>query len=492
MAPMVSLLLLLLACGTQPKSLLACKDIACKKQVATTQWKSDQDALVRDLALVTDPIEQVALVEALTEAYPGETAALCELLPEGAGRERCDRINIRPHLASRGTTTSGTGAVNTTTAASTSAVSSVDLKSASVTHGPGMTLLIPSDYTPFQTSPWDDMAVRAVTCEDEPSERACRAAAAQGYAREDKTDWAAGACAGIEAGQWRWECMFNAAEEASGRGGADHARTAYELCLGSGDYLANCFAHAAMGLAQSAPPATAATVEEWQRVIDSVAAARDTIKVRDADLADRIAERIWAEAILFAYRRVTELSGDPLDVLPPEAVPHIHAAAAWQLVSVEGDEERTLAQWGERIDEVLASRLKGKGGPVGVGTRGTPVKNLWVQLYAGEEIFEQVLYLGQAKRVRAADPSADRLVCVLEAIGRAPNRPAKLFVEALDHPNREVRWTAARLIQALDTSGLYTVQLLSKEDPLVRGRGVQISAGGMSGPGGGIPKQNTP
>lgn len=489
---LTGLLALLIACvGGDPKSLLACDDIECKKRVAISQWKDEQDALVRDLIYVKDPIEQVALVEALTEAYPGETAALCALLPEGAGRERCDRINIRPHLASSASTT---GQVNTTSQSSSSSPSAVDLTSSNVKQGPGMTLLLPSSADAFATSPWDGMAVRPVTCEDEPSERACRAAAAQGYAREAKAEWAAGACAGIDAGQWRWECMFNAAEAAAAVHGPKAARAAYELCMGAGDYLANCFAHAAMGVAETAPAANAASAEDWKPLMESIEASRDVLKVRDPDLAERVVERIWSEATHYAYRRVSELSGDPLDHLPADVHPHVRAAAAWQLVSQESSETRTLEAWGKRLDEVLKKRLKGGGSPPSAGTRGPPVKNLWAQLYTGEEIFKQVLFLGQARRVQATKAEDDALVCLLEAIARAPNRPVSIFQEALKHPTQEVRWTAARLIQALDTSGQYTSQLLQEQDALVRGRGVSLfgmGPGGMA-PQGMAPAQNQP
>lgn len=477
--------LLLLACAGKPTTFAGCVDAPCKKDVALRLWNDDRAALERELSGVADPVEQVALVEALTQAYPGEIAQLCDILKDGAGKERCEKISIRPHLAGKSSSSTST-TINTTSGQQSTGTTSVDLTSSNIAQGPGMTVLVPSDAAAFATSPWDSVSARAVDCTGTASERACRSDAAQGYASAGKSDLAGATCAGIEAGQWRWECMFNAAETAAGGGGGDNARAAFELCLGTGDYLANCFAHAAMGLANSAPPSNTGEASAWKKITDASNAIDAVLGPRDHDLATRVNERLWSEATAYSFRRMPEVSGDAMDAVPEWVQPHVRAAAAWQLVNLEGDQTRTFEQWGKRFDEVLAVRLKGAGSP-STGNRGQPVKNLWFDLLPGEEVMTRVLYLGQARRVVGPTPADDQLICLLEAIARAANRPAQIFLDALKHPTREVRWTAARVIQLLDTEGIYLSQVAASGDPMLIKRSMPIGAGmsrAEQGPGG--------
>lgn len=476
--------LLVLACGGRPTTFAACQDASCKREVALRLWHDDREGLRRELSGVSDPVEQVALVEALTEKYPGETATLCEMLQAGAGKERCERINIRPHLASGNTSASTT--VNTTSGQQSTSVSAVDLTTDTIVQGPGMTVLIPSDASAFASSPWDSVSAREVDCDGVATERACRAQAAQGYASAGKADLAGASCAGIDAGQWRWECMFNAAEAASNVGGGAVARAAYELCLGTGDFMANCFAHAAMGLANAAPPSNTSDPSAWAIIADAAAAIDAVLGPRDHDLSNRVIERLWSEAMQTSYKRMSVVSGDPLDAVPDWVQPHVRAAAAQQLITLEWDQNRSFAEWGKLLEDALSLRLNGGGNAISV-TRGQPVKNLWFDLLPGESAFTRVLYLGQARRVVGPTADDDRLICILEAIGRNGSRPAQIFLDALNHPTREVRWTAARIIQNLDTEGSYLAQVRANPDPVVAGRGVPMAMGGSGGPSMGGP-----
>ena len=471
---MFAWILLVLACGRKPTTFAACKDAPCKREVALRLWHDDQEGLKRELTGVTDPVEQVALVEALTATYPGETAALCEMLEAGAGKERCERINIRPHLA--GKSGASAASMNTTSGVQSTSSSAVDLTTSSIVQGPGMTVLIPSDATAFANSPWENVAARAVDCDGIATDSTCRAQAAQGYASAGKADLAGATCAGMDAGQWRWECMFNAAEAASNVGGSVNARAAYELCLGTGDFMANCFAHAAMGLANAAPPSNTGDPAAWAVISEAANAIDSVLGPRDHDLSTRVIERLWSEATLTAYKRMSVVSGDPLDAVPEWVQPHVRAAAAWQLVAVDWNQDRSFAEWGKLLESSLSLRLNGGGSPVTI-TRGQPVKNLWFELLPGESAFSRVLYLGQARRAVGPTADDDRLICVLEAIARNAIRPAQIFLDALNHPTPEVRWTAARIIQSLDTEGIYLEQVRSSPDPVVAGRGVPM---GMS------------
>ena len=489
---MLPWLLLALACHSKPTTFAACVSAECKTEVAVRLWSTDRAAFEQEMSSLTDPLEQVAVVEAVIQSDTKGVVQLCDMLPDGAGKERCEKIAIRPHLLTTSSEGGASTTINTTSgqrsteSASAAAVDSVDLTSKNVAQGPGMTVLVPSDASAFKTSPWDSTPPRDVDCTGTASERSCRSDAAQGYASAGKADMAGAICVGIDAGQWRWECMFNAAETAANLGGGDNARAAFELCLGAGDYMANCFAHAAMGLARAAPPSNTGDKAAWAPITDAAASIDGVLGPRDHDLSTRVVERLWSEATLASYKRMTELSGDPMDAVPDWVQPHVRAAAAWQLITLEGDQTRTLDEWGKRLEDVLSVRLKGGGTPDTSPNRGQPVKNLWYDLLPGEEVFTRVLYLSQARRVLGPTAADDRLICLLEAISRAPNRPAQIFVEALKNPTREVRWTAARIIQILDTEGVYLSQVRATNDPLLMGRSIPIGMGmgAEMGPGG--------
>lgn len=434
----------------------------CRKEVAVEQWKSDPDGLLSDLQKLDDPLEQVAVIEAVSEAWPGETGPLCRTLPPGAARSRCERINMRPHLAARGGAGQGGSGGPTTPSA-------VD-SSAAVVQDPGMTLLIPSKAAAFATSPWESTPPAKLSCPDGTPDHTCRVQAAEKAGRQGQAEAAAAACMGIEAGQWRQECFFDAAEAAAGEGGDTAAKTAATLCEGSGDFLANCLAHTAMGLAAAAPTANASAQGSWIRVIGGARGVQDALRDQDADLAARVAERVWSEATLRAYLGVSEVTGDPLTQLPEVAWPHVRAAAAWQLVALAGPQSWTLEQWTTRLHDALGKHnfRPVQGRPS--ADRGVSVGNLWAQLMPGEEVFHAILYLGQARRVVASDADSDEIVCLLEALARRPELSAQPLFDALDSPSPEVRWTAARLLQAVDRSGTASARLAQNPDPLVRGR----------------------
>ena len=107
---------------------------------------------------------------------------------------------------------------------------------------------------------------------------------------------------------------------------------------------------------------------------------------------------------------------------------------------------------------------------------GAPKRTQHRRLGADEKAFRRGFW-AQARRAVGPTADDDRLICVLEAIARNAIRPAQIFLDALNHPTPEVRWTAARIIQSLDTEGIYLEQVRSSPDPVVAGRGVPM---GMS------------
>lgn len=485
--------LLFIACNRTPTSLEDCDTTECKEQVLVAMWQEDPKGLEARLTAIADPLERLSYVNVLVESFPGETSDLCTILPEGEGRERCERISMRPHLRAGNTVGAvkrteaeeGAGVAVGGSAASQSNAEITSASDASVQAGPGMTLLIPSNPAAFQSTPWDKVAAVDPTCENAMMATSCRTTASETAAKEGNAYAAAQACLANEPGQWRSECMFHAAEVLVSSVDPEDVGAALELCLGSGDYRANCFAHIAMEVAQLAPVSTNGQPFAWEAVKRAVQSLRADMAPRDPVLGDRIAERVWSEATLVAYRKAARVTGDPIDQVPAEALPHIRAAAAWQMVMLEGSEDRTLAQWNDRLKAALALRVKGGAEAAVELQRPDAVTNLWTELYPGEEILRPVLYLGQARRVWSENPEADGLICILEALARRPGRPIGPFLDGLKSEDQALRWTAGRWIQTLD-DGTYIRFVQLSSDPLLRARGSRpaISGGGGGQSGG--------
>ena len=432
--------------------------------MALRLWADDRDALSAQIAGLDDPVAQLAVVIAVSEAHPGETTALCAVLPDGPGKARCDRGNARPHLrAARQNRAPPSDAADV-------AVGTTQADQAALARpGPAQTVLLPSDPEGLGASPFDGLAASDVPCDDPLLANGCRTDAARTLAVAGQYAESAAACLGGTDGTWRWECFFEASEAAVDGSGAAALGGALDLCLASGEFVPNCLAHVAMGLGAHAPAATDGDPAAWDDVKAGVGTIRERIGPRDADLAARVVERVWSEALDVSYQRARRVVGNPLDVLPAEAVPHVHAALVWRLLELEG-ERATLDEWSTRLEEALAARIRGSARSEG-RLRQRHVIGLWIEVYPGEEVFTPALLMGSARRVTAEDPLADAIICVLEVNARMPSPSMDLMLKALDYPDPAVRWTAARLIQVLDRPGRYRDQLLSHPDAVVRGRG---------------------
>jgi hypothetical protein len=78
--------------------------------------------------------------------------------------------------------------------------------------------------------------------------------------------------------------------------------------------------------------------------------------------------------------------------------------------------------------------------------------------------------MGQARRAWSDDARADATICMLEAFARSRPPRVDLVAQGLEHEDEMVRWTAARLVQAVDHKGTYLPQLAAHPDALVRAR----------------------
>lgn len=441
-------LLTLLACsggGGPPDDLSGCDDFDCRVAWLVAHWESDQARVLAEVQQLGAGPERLAAVQAIAEAHPGKAASLCEVLVEGSARTRCEAINQRPHLWE------------------------IDLQAP--TEGAQGSGKVFTSLTPTQdfTSPWASEEPLPPECPADTTPRLCATEQAWRAAMEGRSRDAGRLCLNIEAGQWQYECFFEAAERAFDPGVRGTADAAVTLCLGAGPYLSRCLGHVSTAVAASAPAAGAGDRAPWERLNRDSNAARRALDQTDPGLGARYTADAWARTLAVAYSSAPTVTGHPLDVVEPHAVPHVRAAAAWRLVQLHGDTDRSLVEWQTMLDQALLSREQVEQ-PALIAPGDFHLLDHWVQTLPGEDAIQWVPYLVGQRRALPADPASDAAVCLLEAAAQDSRKHPKLFQTALQSEDPLVRWTAARLMRTQKPSRVLRNQIKADSDALVRGR----------------------
>lgn len=407
----------------RPALFRGCTEATCEVERALAAWPTDAAGVTA--AVGAHPVleARVAVVSALIEAHPGETQALCAALPTGTTQERCQRLNERPHLweqtRRRAPSASRPGG------------------------GPSSNEVAPS--APVAAALLRQAPSEGHGCDGATDRTGCLVQQAQALAQRKQAGPAASVCLNIAEGRWRGECLFQAAEAAVSAGAAHGYGPAVELCAAAEPFAQNCHSHTLMLLADLAPAATDTRVGAWQPFLQAIQAIRTAWSWRDPYMVEIATDRLWSEGVGRAYTGIPEIAGDPLDVLPEEAHRHVRASVARALLEQEGALRYDLAGWVQRVEAVLAARVRQPMQARGSGTfRSAP--ELWPADLPGEEVRPATAYLGTARRTHAPeDLQVDIAICILEAAARIPPPPERLLAEGEAHPDERVRWTTTRL-----------------------------------------------
>ncbi len=438
------LLVLLAACGPGlPRQFADCPDLECQQRWVSERWETDPEAVTLAIGAIPDVVTRIALVRQLTVAHPGEAIALCDLLSGTQEQQACLNRNRRPHLQDVKLTGSGNAAT----------------EEEEDDHGLQLTRPIPS--------PWADVQPDTVPCTVEA--RVCQTEEAQRRAAAGELERAAAACAALTEPTWKAECFFQAAES-----GAHNqslvAGQAVGLCLGASSYAGRCLSHIVRQLGTFAPRASGAEKGRWPLLTEIITLGRAQLEAGDPTLAVAFEHQAWAYALRFAYVRDFTVTAVPLDHVPANAAPHVRAALAWRLWSLEGMQDRSLAEWQARLSAVLADRSpKAPREATGPSRAQNHLRRLWTRVLPGEEKIPSVPYLGPNNRALHADPELDALICLLEAAAQGRPPGGSLLEQALGHPDATVRWTAARLLSAVNPRSP-ALRKHTDTDPLVSAR----------------------
>jgi len=422
----------LVACRSGPPARMEdCADLACRKAWAVQRWPSDPQAVTAAVLALQDPLEQLAVSSEVAETWPGGSQALCAALPRGAARERCNQLNTRLHL--------GQDLARLTAASPRTAP------------GPASWRI---DTTALPPSPLRDASTTDDPCPAAQADDAggCREHAAVRAASQGDATRAAALCLAVGSDKWRAECAFQAAEARleAGRSPADLAG-AVDLCLLADRYADNCFGHLALRLGETVPPLDSATAQDWDRLRVQAQALASVLHERGADtIVPTELGLFWAETMAQAMLRSRTLSGDALDFLPPEAVPHVHAALAAALVQATPRQGRPhLEALRDQLAQVLATRRDGPVPPGPPVRTWRPHQDLWPEDRPGDGAIPAVIYMGVSRRAVAVhDVDADLQICLLEAWARLRPEEPGLLEEGARSDQPLVRWTAERLQRA--------------------------------------------
>ncbi|MBM74713.1 MAG: hypothetical protein CMK59_04885 [Proteobacteria bacterium] len=373
------------------------------KEDLKLQWASSPEQTIIDLSQDTNPIAVLAKVQFLIEQHPGKTSRLCPLLKDQPARKRCERLNERPHLWSK------------------------------------------SKQEPSNISehPFHKQAPKALTCPSEQTAHECIAQQAMEAARFGNIQEVVKICENEQTATWRGECYFSSAEALIKRKLAHGYSQATELCFAADPFVENCHNHLILELAQLAPSSYTPHKEDWQTIFSAANAVDSAWRWKDPQRAENIKSRLWSEALGEAYAFSKPVSGDPVDALPKELLPHIRSAATKRLLSIDSPDSLPLNGWLKLVKEALKTRHQGSAHR-DQKQKFIAAENLYLDRIEG---IDSIAYMATSERPTHENEDLDLIFCILEAAARRPPHNQKLLNEALEHSNTFVQKRAEQLLQ---------------------------------------------
>jgi hypothetical protein len=429
------MLLLLLGCTDAPAPVpqtagwAACPDPICRHETLDQSWQTEPEVVLATLPDL-DPIEQQTLVQFLLTSHPQEQQRICGALPESSpGGQHCARVKARPHLTQ-------------------SKNRQITAFSPRPGGGPSRNILLPPRVGP---APWEGRdridlgdCARDTACV---TERAISAALSGDLAMAG-TICRSGASSLEET---RWECLFETAEAIARTGRSSQWSQAVTLCVAAQSFVHGCLHHTLTLAMPDIPPADGFSPADITAARQ--AAADFSSAVGGGELGGLYADRMWASWTWQAYFHATEVTGQLLAVLPPEAHPHVRLAAASRMLEAGTDWSVSLADLHDTLDAILARQDP----PQSHGTLHRPTSrkrpDFWPEDLAHEDTIPAIYCTGDSRRATDPDPGIDAQLAILEAAGRLDSPPPSEFfanvVRDTDAPE-VVRWTAARILSGRD------------------------------------------
>ena len=344
------------------------------------------------------------------EENPERAAQICPKLSGKDAKKRFNSLSMRPHLWSNPASMDNVQSPRKVGPASKHLIPSVSIQTP--THR--------ENQECEQTQCWEKRALA-----------------------EEEVDKIIVQCGGIKKKLWRSECAFLVAESHLPTKGYAHSA---HLCLYSGDFAANCFMHLSYRLAESIPPALSEDRSEWDAFVQDTHKIQTFWEDKDNHFGNAMVQQLWAKALDVSYTKAGIVAGNPIDYLPEEARPHIHAAASAHLMRMEGATSFSLQEWANRTQRALDARLKGKDMRPPRAYVQQKSQNSWPSDTKDDAHIPATYYMADGRRTFHSDANIDLLITTLEAASRSQNGQ-NLVEEGKKSSIPLVRWTAMRLSQ---------------------------------------------
>ena len=402
----------------------------------------DPAAALVELQSLPKGQEQLMLFDVLLEQDGPSVVALCEIIEPGPVRQRCDRVQKRRHLWD---------GEQLRRAWKRKRQQQGKKVTPRIAVGPSSFLL-----NPIVDSTWSPItAASEVPCEKPDRNVTCVTRLAMRQVKKGKLRKAASLCSVLLVDSiWRSDCVFESAERAVHTQGRSGYRDATELCLLSEEYRERCLANLVRILSTWTPGANQLTSKNWAAVEKTEQVLRDTWQDRDPDYMELELNRFWSSVMYVAYKKTDVITGNPLNFVDPRWHLHVRSAAAYRLVELEGEQERSLGEWTDRLEDVLTLRVGVDPAAQNVdfrelalstGRKLWPWAPIWHKDRPGDEEIPSTYYLGRTRRTFSEDARVDASICVLEALFLQKADVQGFLAEAQAHPDPSMNWTGKQL-----------------------------------------------
>lgn len=401
-----------------------CVDVSCRSLVIDEDFKRKDSTTANWVNLIDQPEEQFLQIERLQTKHPGRLKKVCTQLVNQSLRKSCLSSSARPHLYARGNVRSPQDVPKRTAA------------------GPKASLillpLVPRSHL-RSVKPHIDQ------CANDVDRRSCLQRYALSAVDTGDSLEVSRYCEAISSThiRWRWECHFKAAEAFLNRDLKNY-KVATDHCLVANEYSGRCVTVLNKILAKHSPPSDS-NATGWKSSLQMSDQIREAWKPYGDRLTNEIVSSFWGFSLLHSYKMATEITGDPLDHLAEDVIPHIRAAAAYELLS-RGAPTTDMTFLVNDLQARLNIRKLSSKSVREVYIPPT-IKDLWAEDDANDVDVVAIKYLGRSRRTYSEVEKEDLSICILEAAAQLNDGWLPLLKAHRNSSIESLQWTASRLLK---------------------------------------------
>ena len=400
-----------------------CTNTDCRSEIINAVFRADDPIAATWINSIEQPEERYLQVEKLQTKYPGRIQLVCTKLKDAELKKRCLTSSARPHLYAQGNVRPPKSLPKRTAA------------------GPEASLIL---LPLVPNSPLRNVQPHTDQCTGQVDARSCLHDKAMEMVDRGDSLEVARYCQAIPSSEkrWRWECHFKAAESFLARDLRNYPIAA-EHCLVANEYSGRCVTVLNKTLAKSSPPADK---NDWTQSLELAEQIKEVWKPYGKEVTSHILGSFWGFSLLHSYRIAKTITGDPFDHLPLEVVPHIHAAAAFEVLSRKSP-STDLSELVEELEKSLESRDTDSLTAI-IRYSHPTIPDFWMEDEAQDVDVIAINYLGKSRRTYSDDKAEDLSICILEAAARVDGWQP-LIKEHKKSSVPSIKWTARRLLNNL-------------------------------------------